>query len=240
MKDQDKGVVGAPRSDIAPAVRMGALNHAPMRLSKPTSTERPCCVGLPPKPKTKACAGRATNTSMPNTIHMLPDEPGSVNSGQSQGQENAERQPAKAAVRTVGVIFMGDSNGGRAHGVCPPETYHEATPARRHAYRKMPSLPRMKISSTAPAIETTKRMMPPAGAMPSAPAIQKPNIEPTTPTSTLAIQPIWASVFMNMLASQPTMPPMINEMIQPMSVPLSGVRTSRQRVPAGLTLPFTR
>ena len=39
---------------------------------------------------------------------MLPDEPGSVNSGQSQGQENAERQPAKAAVRTVGVIFMGD------------------------------------------------------------------------------------------------------------------------------------
>ncbi len=54
--------------------------------------------------------------------------------------------------------------------------------------------------------------------MPNSPAIQKPSIEPTTPTSTLAIQPIWALVFMTMLASQPTTPPMINEMIQLMSV----------------------
>ncbi len=34
------------------------------------------------------------------------------------------------------------------------------------------------------------------------------------PTMTLAILPIWASVFMKMLASQPTMPPMIRVMIR--------------------------
>ena len=40
------------------------------------------------------------------------------------------------------------------------------------------------------------------------------------PTSTLAIRPICALVFMTMLASHPTMPPMIKVMIQPMCVSL--------------------
>lgn len=85
------------------------------------------------------------------------------------------------------------------------------------AFLKMPSARRMKIKATAPITATMKRRMPPIGASPRAPAAQKPMKEPAIPTSTLAIMPICALVFMTMLASQPTMPPTIKVMSQPIA-----------------------
>jgi hypothetical protein len=46
------------------------------------------------------------------------------------------------------------------------------------------------------------------------PATQNPSADPTMPTITFAISPIWALVFMTMLASHPTMPPMTKLMIR--------------------------
>src|SRR5574343_1322757 len=85
---------GAPNQAMPPAVRMAAASQSPMRLSKPTSTLPLCWVGLPPKPNTKAWAGKATSTNIPRMGHMLPVAPGSVNNGHRRGQENADRQPA--------------------------------------------------------------------------------------------------------------------------------------------------
>jgi len=76
------------------------------------------------------------------------------------------------------------------------------------------------MSSAAPATDTMSRAKTPKAAKPTRPASQKPSDEPTMPTSTLAITPICASVFMNLLASQPTMPPMSSESMNPMTISL--------------------
>jgi hypothetical protein len=47
----------------------------------------------------------------------------------------------------------------------------------------------------------------PPAANPSTPASQKPRLEPIMPTTMLAIAPIWALVFITMLASHPTIAP---------------------------------
>ena len=62
-----------------------------------------------------------------------------------------------------------------AIGIAPPSSVLPKRHGERYVFRKMPSLPRMKISSAAPAIATMKRRMPPVGEMPGSPAIQKPS-----------------------------------------------------------------
>jgi hypothetical protein len=66
---------------------------------------------------------------------------------------------------------------------------------------------RMAISTSAPSYETIPFARVPAAAMPRAPAAQSPMRDPTTPTTTFAISPIWALVFMMRLA-RPMTPPM--------------------------------
>ena len=75
-------------------------------------------------------------------------------------------------------------------------------------YLKTPMARRTAIRMAAPATAMTQPMMgePPT---PSWPASQPPMPAPMIPTMTLATNPIWAFVFMRMLASQPMIPPMI-------------------------------
>ena len=88
----------------------------------------------------------------------------------------------------------------------------------RRYYLKTPRARRIKINRAAPPTAIRNRRIPPPAAMPIIPASQYPNTEPTIPTSTLAMMPIWPFVFMKMLASQPTIPPMTNVMSQSISL----------------------
>ena len=80
---------------------------------------------------------------------------------------------------------------------------------RRVHYLKIPSIFNSPIRIIAPTTDTIHVPMPSA-AIPSIGASQPPIPAPTMPTTTFAIMPICAFVFMTMLASQPTIPPTIN------------------------------
>src|SRR5262245_50134475 len=86
-------------------------------------------------------------------------------------------------------------------------------------YVKIPTVFRMKIRRAAPRTATIQLTMGPPAESPSAPASQNPRLEPTMPTTMLAMAPICAFVFMRMLASQPTIAPTISVTIQYMSTP---------------------
>src|SRR6516165_8380520 len=72
----------------------------------------------------------------------------------------------------------------------------------------------MKISRAAPSTATTQPTIGPLVDSPSRPASQNPRLEPTMPTTMLAMAPICAFVFMRRLASQPTTAPTISVTIQ--------------------------
>src|SRR5690606_1405607 len=105
------------------------------------------------------------------------------------------------------------------------------------AFLNTPIARRMKISNTAPPMAMMKRMMAPPSSKPSSPAIQKPSTEPMMPTMMLAISPICSLVFMMMLASKPTIPPMIRVIIQPMVLPLVVTKCTDQSSSRSARLP---
>jgi len=89
----------------------------------------------------------------------------------------------------------------------------------RSDHRMLLRVNRLTMASriTAPISENrnVRRVM--ASLMP--PPNRKPAISaPTMPTTTLRMMPCWASRRMMMLASQPTMPPTISQMMMPMNV----------------------
>ena len=85
----------------ANAVTAAAPNQAPTRLSKAVSTDLdPAASGLP-KPRTKACAGRATTRRNATTKPTFP----ALKRDQRIGMRMPANAPANAAVIGVGVIF---------------------------------------------------------------------------------------------------------------------------------------
>src|SRR5262245_9794090 len=81
---------------------------------------------------------------------------------------------------------------------------------------------RMAMRMAAPTMLMIQLPIEPTDAIPIARASQCPSAPPTIPTTMLAMMPICALVFMRMLASQPTTPPMMRPMMRSM-VPPSGV-----------------